>query len=987
MTDPFSISGGVVGVVSLGITVCQGFQRYYGPWKSFDDEIQGFTAKLEGLLDTLRVLEGFLSPENELELPSESYKNLVSRHLKACQKACSRLEEMLEKCKSSDTSAPFVRKHDCLRLKRAVYPFKKETLTSLSQIVSDLQDNLSLGLQLLQSALMSQQQTQILNLISRTSSIDVRTTRILDVVESTSASVSYQALIQQTSCLSRAASSATVEPSTLRDLCNQQRVVESCWRRKRIMRLSGSPIDLISRYCTCRRKPRFLSMFGFSVFTLHEASCPLYVDRQQAIGVAGSYTFCNRFLGLSIRVMMTLTKGAGAFGVSPAIQVHAVVSEEAPAFKLLREVQNAGWDGRNILRVMEDTKTRVLQLLAKRDKAAPTDRLSDGRTLLHYLGDIMWAQSRWGRDPRCHLSLRALVQALIEAGVPIEEVTVHGRTVLDTWIWTSSIVQAGDIAAGLLQDLLKAGSCIGSLKQHDDDLHRVYITQLVEFIRLLLQASDIDEFEFTQIERAILTRSEEALRRCLHFFPEAASPSPDTLLCMCVGWPAGLMIILESSLSLSHESISDCFVMACNREEIESASILLQHVDGGGPFSLTAAVRSRSTGLLQGTISKLASSRQKLQESALYNLPSQTVRSLGLPTHALLDTRAWSVYTALRAQTPKEMPTSYSDRGSVYGYIACNRAAAELLYEAGFNNLNQCDEDGRTPLMWLQSFGEDELRNFASFAHWMVSKGAKLHQKSKSGYPAVYYLAETFGESYETCLHGRLISVFNSTCPDITIQTVKRELRSLIESQPIDGARLLSSLLTDEFRDHCECACSEGGCSSLTRLLRGFWRTWFGRMHIKMIGPAMIDELQMVAYDFLTDDDRTMIAYDTIRYLTFEALELTHTCHALIRDGESQLSRDEIDELREEESLLIAQLEELVLEFKQQYDQLKIGIYEFLEAYWDLRMKEVLAPAAMDPEERRRVEEIGVVLSDDPESEAEPEEVGEWSTQGSGDQP
>jgi hypothetical protein len=57
MSDTFSISAGVVGVVSLGLAVTQGFLDYYGPWKAFDDEIQGFTTKIDGLLHTLEMPE------------------------------------------------------------------------------------------------------------------------------------------------------------------------------------------------------------------------------------------------------------------------------------------------------------------------------------------------------------------------------------------------------------------------------------------------------------------------------------------------------------------------------------------------------------------------------------------------------------------------------------------------------------------------------------------------------------------------------------------------------------------------------------------------------------------------------------------------------------------------------------------------------------------------------------------------------------------
>ncbi|KAL4948589.1 hypothetical protein BDW69DRAFT_90641 [Aspergillus filifer] len=187
MSDPFSVSAGVVGVVSLGLTVCQGLIAYYGPWKGYDDEIAKFTTRLEGLQSTLKVLGGFVSPEQELDLPSDQYRDLVSLQLDSCQKSCGELDELLQKCRSNDTS-PFVRKHDWLRLKRALYPFNKDSLVTVSHTVSGLQDNLQLSLQLLNSALISQQQKQIQKLMSTTTTINIQTTKVLGLVQ-TSASV------------------------------------------------------------------------------------------------------------------------------------------------------------------------------------------------------------------------------------------------------------------------------------------------------------------------------------------------------------------------------------------------------------------------------------------------------------------------------------------------------------------------------------------------------------------------------------------------------------------------------------------------------------------------------------------------------------------------------------------------------------------------------------------------------------------------------
>jgi hypothetical protein len=121
---------------------------FYGPWKSYDEEIQDFAGKLDGLQNILKSSEGFILNEDDLGLASDQHKKLVLSNLTTCQASCRRLEEMLGKCKSTDCS-PFVRKHDWLRSRRAAYPFKKETLVTLSQTVSGLQDNLSLALQLL----------------------------------------------------------------------------------------------------------------------------------------------------------------------------------------------------------------------------------------------------------------------------------------------------------------------------------------------------------------------------------------------------------------------------------------------------------------------------------------------------------------------------------------------------------------------------------------------------------------------------------------------------------------------------------------------------------------------------------------------------------------------------------------------------------------------------------------------------------------------
>ena len=61
MADPLSITGVAVGLVSLGLEVCQGLTEYYESWKTHDDDIRRALEKIDSLSSTLRALEGILN--------------------------------------------------------------------------------------------------------------------------------------------------------------------------------------------------------------------------------------------------------------------------------------------------------------------------------------------------------------------------------------------------------------------------------------------------------------------------------------------------------------------------------------------------------------------------------------------------------------------------------------------------------------------------------------------------------------------------------------------------------------------------------------------------------------------------------------------------------------------------------------------------------------------------------------------------------------
>ncbi len=138
MGDPVSAAGFSVGVISLGIQVCQGLVSYYGDWKSYDDDIDRIHGKLrtlEGTFDNLR--------KEILKLRSATPKevNDVNEKILSCDEGIHKLQAVLNKCWSSP-SANTVNKF----LQKTLYPFRKTTLKDLNAGVQDLQSDLDTGL-------------------------------------------------------------------------------------------------------------------------------------------------------------------------------------------------------------------------------------------------------------------------------------------------------------------------------------------------------------------------------------------------------------------------------------------------------------------------------------------------------------------------------------------------------------------------------------------------------------------------------------------------------------------------------------------------------------------------------------------------------------------------------------------------------------------------------------------------------------------------
>ncbi|KAL9121680.1 MAG: hypothetical protein Q9187_001757 [Circinaria calcarea] len=143
MGDAFSVAGSAVGMISLGVTVCQSLLQYYNSWKDSQKDIAAMYSSLEGLTKTFRLLETAIGDRTF----NKEIVVRITQSLASCDTGLEILKKKLAKVETTQVNdlEARVRAH----VRRALYPFKESTLMKLRETISDLRDNLSLAVNIL----------------------------------------------------------------------------------------------------------------------------------------------------------------------------------------------------------------------------------------------------------------------------------------------------------------------------------------------------------------------------------------------------------------------------------------------------------------------------------------------------------------------------------------------------------------------------------------------------------------------------------------------------------------------------------------------------------------------------------------------------------------------------------------------------------------------------------------------------------------------
>ncbi|KAI9689291.1 MAG: hypothetical protein M1822_009941, partial [Bathelium mastoideum] len=417
--------------------------------------------------------------------------------------------------------------------------------------------------------------------------------------------------------------------------------------------------------------------------------------------------------------------------------------------------------------------------------------------------------------------------------------------------------------------------------------------------------------------------------------------------------------------------------------------------------------------LVQG----LKARREKLRQMAQQILPAGLLAALGMLADAVPDTHAGDACAALRRfgiQIPREL---YSPplRTTLYHGIAFGRPASpvthlDLVYEIGFRDVDAADHSGLTPLAeiaimrlleWRSStdkifYDMQDMRSDLEIASWLICKEADTTlSTSNQGLCRSWTVPVNLAHRVGIDMGNTLMTKPPSEClteeshwVELRLMTSRTRFRSKrLNDDAVSRVKmlltLLESLLALTIKDDCLCACSEGGCSSLPALLIGFaqnfamnqicdqfcdYRTPF---NLAWALGEFINLLRAMPRLSETINQSPQWCMATIRFWTFERLQLTHICCRDEKrwgnydvDAHNPVDPTEAHEIQEEERYGLAQLEELVKEFETKRQDLALSVEDFLEVHWDHRMMEVLAKETFpDDCHRKAVSEIGVKLN------------------------
>ncbi|KIY02071.1 uncharacterized protein Z520_02209 [Fonsecaea multimorphosa CBS 102226] len=414
MSEPLSTASSVFGVVSLGLTVCQGLVSYLSDFKGQAQYVDSLTQKVENLQNCLTLLEQGL-PLWKVRFPYTAPQ--IQQHIIACDPSLKVLKTKLSGFKQKQ--GPSLRRdklHDFAQ--KAAFPFRKPAIAELSGIIDGLQQNLNtvlliVGLERSSTHVTSQNVTNtkidailsasgIMTAWTQDASHDLSVLRAeisafrndleaLKAVPGPSGHTVIQQLdgptppprLQTLQPQGQVQFQHLPDPNSLPETSHQ--VLQRRPTPSTVSTLKWSWFSI----CLCpkpnpRRPPRTNTLvLSYLQTKEHEEDCPYYLPMTKKRSLAIWISYRSVLISRGIRCMASLVTGSAGNSISATIDWSPIVSSKiSSAIQLLIKLKDIHGHRGNWEDLLDKARTELTGLFAQR-KAHPREVDEDGRSLLY----------------------------------------------------------------------------------------------------------------------------------------------------------------------------------------------------------------------------------------------------------------------------------------------------------------------------------------------------------------------------------------------------------------------------------------------------------------------------------------------------------------------------------------------------------------------------------------------------------------------------
>ena len=406
-------------------------------------------------------------------------------------------------------------------------------------------------------------------------------------------------------------------------------------------------------------------------------------------------------------------------------------------------------------------------------------------------------------------------------------------------------------------------------------------------------------------------------------------------------WPTGLALLLESGCKIKENSVRSACEASCE----ESIKLLIDNQGCCiGPDELKTACNHYNTAIMELVVNALVDRRRRLQALVEACLPEGVIIELGVNPGTLMSFQAQDACQLLEAHSFSVQGIKEKRRWRIYDYIGINLTAADLLWNSGFEDVDEMNDNETCLLRLWRNTPRCSLQDFMRKANWLIKKGASLTQKSRSS--SVWHV---LGRDV-----GKLLHQIDEP------EDFSQQLNCLSQSS-ID---LILKICLEDTGDGCCCPCSSSGCSGSTALLHGMFLSYrFRDFDFDELLNRLAIFIEILAGSLDADGRNNLIdhiAPHVLRFITCQALDISHTC---IREYRTVMEAEEIEEIHEEERDAIFELETLLSEFLAELEHSSQSFSKFLTGYWQARMNEFLSARVVPSAETlSQIRDIGVLL-------------------------